>query len=428
MRGIARRGGTEKSGTSSPFRALRVRNYRRYFVGQVLTNAGTWTQSVAIAWIVLRETRSSSALALVVAAQFTPMLLLAAWAGSIADRVNQRRMLMLTNAAGVVIASLTAVLVSLGHRSVGVLAVMALLLGCAAAFEFPARQGFVGELVEPAYFPSAVGLNAATQGVARTAGSALAGLLIALVGAVTCLYVNAVSYIAAIIALSLVDAATLHKRPPVVSSKGRIREGVRYARRHGEIWFALVAIGFMSMFAMNDQVTTPLLARLTFHSGPGLFAAFGVVSAIGSTIGAMLIARRTESTVRLLGVTSLLVGIATFALAGSPTAGIAIVALGISSVVRLMYVCATSARLQQETDPAFRGRVMSFYLILNIGSTPVGALMIGAIADASNPRVAVAAGGVVAVGTGVVALSRSRRRPSPASTPSIASEAAVAAS
>ncbi len=413
MRGITRRREAAGGATSSPFRALRVPNYRRYFVGQVLTNSGTWTQSVAIAWIVLRETGSSSALGLVVAAQFTPMLLLGAWAGAIADRVNLRRMLMLTNAAGVVVAGCTAVLVSLGFRSVPVLALMCLLLGCAAAFEFPARQGFVGELVEPAYFPSAVGLNAATQGVARTAGSALAGLLIAVVGAVTCLYVNAFSYIAAIIALSLVDAAALHQRPPAGPSKGRVREGVRYARRHGEIWFALVAIGVMSTFAMNDQVTTPLLARLTFHSGPGLFAIFGVVSAIGSTIGAMLIARRTESTVGLLGVTSLLVGVATFALAAAPFAWIAILALGLSSVVRLMYVCATSARLQQETDPAFRGRVMSFYLILNIGSTPVGAVLVGALADATNPRVAVAAGGVVALGTGVVALARSRRPAAP---------------
>ncbi len=411
---------TRAGGASgSPFRALRVRNYRVYFVGNVLSIAGTWTQNVAVAWIVLRETGSSSSLGLVVALQFFPLLVLGAWAGSIVDRVDIRRMLVVTSASGGVVAFATAVLVSTGHRSVFVLGSMSLLLGCAAAFDIPARQAFVGELVEPALFPSAVGLNGATQGGARTIGSALAGVLITAIGAAACLYVNALSFVAVVLALLMLDASTFHGGKRTSAGPGRVSDGLRYVVRAPEIRFPLVAMAFMGTLALNQQVTTPLLARLTFDSGPGLFAAFSIVGAAGATCGSVLVASRREATVQLIGATAMLLGLLTFVVAAAPHAWLAIVALGISSVFMSMYISGTSSRLQQVTDPAFRGRVMSFYVVLFLGSTPVGSLLVGGLAQVANPRVAVASGAAVAVAVGAVGLTRHRRSGAPTSNRSV---------
>ncbi len=396
-------------GSGSPFRALRVRNYRIYFVGSVLSIAGTWTQNVAVAWIVLQETKSSSALGLIVALQFAPLLLLGAWAGSIADRIEPRTVLIVTSASGGVFALMTAVLVSTGHRSVLVLGVMSLLLGCAGAFDITARQVFVSELVPAADIPSAVGMNGATQGGARTIGSALAGVLIAAIGAAACLYVNALSFVAVVLALLMLDPSSFYGGKRTSTGKERVIDGLRYARHAPEIRFPLVAMAFMGTLALNQQVTTPLLARLTFDSGPGLFAMFSIVGAAGATCGAILVASRRESTVRLLGTTSLLLGLLTFVVAGAVHAWLAIVALGVASVFMSMYVSGTSSRLQQVTDPAFRGRVMSIYVVLFLGSTPVGSLLIGGLAQVTNPRVAVAVGAAVSVVVGVIGLARSRR-------------------
>ena len=219
---------TEPRRRPAPFRALRVRNYRLFFTGQILSVIGTWTQNTAIAWIVLRqESGSAVGLGVIVALQFTPLLLFGAWAGAIADRTDKPRMLQVTNGAAAVVALATAVLVSSGRHTTALLGVMALLSGCAGAFETPTRQSLAAELVPPADLPSAVGLNGAIMTSSRMVGTAIAGLLIAALDPVACLYLNAASFLAVVGAMALVRRDELHAVTRANKGAARIRDGLR---------------------------------------------------------------------------------------------------------------------------------------------------------------------------------------------------------
>jgi len=391
------------------FRALRTRNYRLLFVGQVLSVIGTWVQATAVGWIVLRETHDPTGLGIVVALQWLPLLVLGAYAGTLADRVDKRRILVVANVAAALVALATALLVTGGQGTVAVLALMSLLLGCTTAFETPARQSFVAELVPPADIPSAVGLNGATMTGARIVGSAVAGALLALLSASVCLYVNAVSFGAVIVALLMMRTNEL--RPPVhvPQGRGQIRDGLRYAMRTPEVRFPLVAMAVVGTLSLNSPVVSPLLARITFHAGPGLFAAFGAAGAFGALLGSVTAARATSSNVALIGRAALAFGIAYSLVAFSPTAALALIGLAVAFFFASAYIAWSNARLQQETADAYRGRVMALYSIVFLGSTPIGSVIVSAVAEVTNPRVAVLLGGVAAVGTGLVALARVRR-------------------
>jgi MFS family permease len=391
------------------FRALRTRNYRLFFVGQVMSVIGTWVQATAVGWIVLHQTHDSTGLGVVVALQFFPLLVLGAYAGTVADRIDKRRILIVANVAAAAIALATALLVSNGHRSVVALGAMSLLLGCTTAFETPTRQSFVAELVQPADIPSAVGLNGATMTGARIVGSAIAGILLAVLGASICLYVNAASFAAVIIGLALMRRDELRPAFVVRRGKRQIRDGFRYAMRVPEVRFPLLAMAVVGTISLNSQVVAPLLARITFHSGPGLFAAFGGAGALGALVGSVVAARAMSSTVALIGRSVLAFGAVYSLVAFAPWPWTAMIGLASSFFFASIYIAWTNARLQQETDDAYRGRVMALYSIVFLGSTPIGSLIVSAVAEATNPRVAVLLGGVAAVGTGVVTLSRVRR-------------------
>jgi MFS family permease len=398
-----------QSGRAGAFRALRTRNYRLFFVGQVLSVIGTWVQTTAVGWIVLQETGDSTGLGLVVALQFAPLLVLGAWAGTVADRTDKRRILIVSNGAAAVVALATALLVSNGQGTVAVLAVSSLLMGCTMAFETPTRQSFIAELVRPDDIPSAVGLNGATMTGARVIGSGIAGVLLAVLGASICLYVNAISFTAVIVALWLMRPSEL--RPSHVIERGRhqIRDGLRYALRAPEVRFPLLAMAVVGTISLNSPVVAPLLARITFDAGPGMFAAFGAAGALGALAGSLVAARAIGSTVSLIGQAVLAFGVVYSLTAFAPWAWLAMVGLGGAFFFASMYIAWTNARLQQESDNAYRGRVMALYSIVFLGSTPIGSVIVSAVSEATNPRVAVLLGGIAATGTGFVALTRVRR-------------------
>jgi MFS family permease len=391
------------------FRALRVRNYRLFFIGQVLSVIGTWIQATAVGWIVLQKTHDSTGLGLVVALQFLPLLLFGAYAGTVADRHDKRTILIVANVSAAAVALATALLVSNDAASVAVLAAMSLLLGCATAFETPTRQSFIAELVQPRDIPSAVGLNGATMTGARVVGSAVAGLVLAALGVSICLYVNAASFGAVIVALVMMHQEEL--RPAVVVERGRhqIRDGIRYAMRLPEVRFPLLAMAVVGTISLNSQVLAPLLARITFHSGPELFAAFGAAVAVGALGGSLVAARATSSTVTLIGTSALAFGVVYSLVAFAPWASLAMLGLAGAFFFASMYIAWTNARLQQESHDAYRGRVMAFYSIVFLGSTPIGSVIVSAVAEATDPRVAVLLGGLAAAGTGIVALGFARR-------------------
>ncbi|MGD9752687.1 MAG: MFS transporter [Acidimicrobiia bacterium] len=405
-----RRSGSPPRTRPAPFRALRVRNYRLFFVGQILSVIGTWTQNTAIAWIVLQGRESSVDLGAIVALQFLPLLVLGVWAGAIADRTDKPRLLQVTNSVAGIIALATALLVSTGHTSLRTLGIMSLLGGVASAFETPARQTLAAELVRGEDLPSAVGLNGAIMTSSRLVGTAIAGVLIATVGATLCLYLNAVSFLAVVVAMQLMrrDQFNVVARSP--RGKGQIRQGLRYALGHPEVRVPLAAMAIVGTLAFNQQVTTPLLARITFDAGPGLFAAFGSVGGAGALLGAITAAARRQAGAALIGYAAILLGISALAVALAPTAAVALPLLAIMSFGASMYVSATSTRLQHVADPAFRARVMALNAILFLGSTPVGSVIVSAVSDATNPRVAVGLGGVGALGTGLVVWRRGARR------------------
>ncbi|MFN0026590.1 MAG: MFS transporter [Acidimicrobiales bacterium] len=401
-------------------RALRTRNYRLFFLGQVLSVIGTWTQNTALAWILLQE-GDELGFGLIVALQFTPLLVLGAWAGAIADRSDKPRMLQRTNALAAMVALVMAVTVSSGHRSLPVLAALVLLGGCAAAFETPTRQSMAAELVPPPDLPSAVGLNGAIMTSSRLVGSALAGVLISTVGAEVCLYLNAVSFLAVVVAMTAIRREELQPRRRAAPSKGQIRLGLRYAAREPEVRLPLTAMAVIGTLALNQQVTTPLLARQTFHAGPTLFAAFGVISGAGALAGALTAAGRRQARAAHIGQSALLFGVAAIGVSVAPGPTSAMVLLAVTSFGASQYVAATNSRLQAVADPAFRARVIALYAILFLGSTPIGSLIVSAISAVSSPRVAIGMGGAATVITGAVqwtiANRRARAAPSPADQP-----------
>lgn len=373
----------------------------------MLSVIGSWTHNTAVAWLIVERSASPTKLGLVVALQFTPLLVLGAWAGAIADRVPKRTLLFLANSGAALVAAATATVVAAGQRSVGVLGVFSFLLGCAQAFEVPARQSFTAELVPGEDLASAVGLNGATMSFSRLAGSALAGVLLIVVGAPACLYLNAVSFLAVLAALVLMRPSELLRRPARPSTrKGQVRAGLRYAASRPEVRFPLVAMAVIGTLALNQQVTTPLLARLTFHAGPGLFAAFGAVGGLGALCGALTAAGRRAVSESLIGKVALGFGLFTVGAAASPVPWLAMPLLAGASFFASQYISSTSARLQTVTDDAFRGRVLSLNSILFLGSTPVGGLVISGISQTTNPRIGVAVGGIAAAGVGAAALAR----------------------
>lgn len=391
------------------FRALRTRNYRLLFVGQVLSVIGTWVQATAVGWIVLHETHDSTGLGLVIALQWLPLLVLGAYAGTLADRVDKRTILIVANVAAAFVALATALLVSSGNGTVIVLGLMSLLLGCTTAFETPTRQSFVAELVAPEDIPSAVGLNGATMTGARIVGSAAAGVILAVLGASICLYVNAVSFGAVILALAMMRRRELRPSIRVQRGKHQIRDGLRYAMRVPEVRFPLVAMAVVGTLSLNSQVVSPLLARITFHSGPGLFAAFGAAGSLGALAGSVVAARAMSSTVSLIGRSALAFGVVYSLVALAPSPALAMVGLAGAFFFASIYIAWSNARLQHESDDAYRGRVMALYSIVFLGSTPIGSVIVSAVAEATNPRVAVLLGGLAAAGTGIAALARVRR-------------------
>jgi hypothetical protein len=253
----------------------------------------------------------------------------------------------------------------------------------------------------------------------RMVGSAVAGLLLVSLGASVCLYVNAVSFCAVIVALGSMSAGELRLVPPLARGKGQVRDGLRYAMREVDVRFPLAAMAVIGTLALNNQVTTPLLARVTFHSGPALFAAFGAAGGCGAMMGAIVAAGRRHVTVGVIGIAALAFGLLTLGVAFAPWAWVALPFMACSSFGASMYLSSTNARLQQVSDPSYRGRVMSLYAILFLGSTPVGSVIVSAIADVTNPRIAIAVGAVATVAVGVVAVGRRVAAGTPAPVPAV---------
>ncbi len=379
------------------FSSLRTRNYRLYFTAQLISVSGTWMQTVAQAWLVLHLSGSSVDLGLVVGLQFLPMLLLGPFGGLVADRVNKRKLLYATQSAGGLLALVLGVLVVTHAVELWQVYLLATLLGLVNVFDNPARQTFVMEMVGREDLPNAVSLNTVVMNASRVVGPAIGGVVIVLFGLGICFFVNAASYVAVLIGLAMMRSRELHPTEHVSRAKGQIREGFRYVWRTPSLRNTLLAIAIIGIFAYNFTVTLAVLAKVTFHGGAGAYSLLTSCMGFGAVMGGLLAAHRARPTPRLLQVLALVFGGLLAAVALAPTlltASILIVFMGAASIG---FIATANATLQLSADPTMRGRVMALYAMAFLGTTPIGAPLVGAIAQWTNPRVALLTGAVATV-------------------------------
>jgi MFS family permease len=380
--------------TSTTFRSLHTPNFRLFFGGQLVSQAGTWMQTVAIVWVVLDLTDSGTALGLVTAAQFLPMLLLGPWTGLLTDRVDRHRLMIASQVAFTVLAVAFSGLMLTDQATVPAMYLLSLVFGIITAFDNPARRVLVAELVPEEDVPNAVGLNSALMTGSRVVGPALAGALIAGPGPAACFIVNAVTYFAVIGALLRMDRSAFRAAPPVAKAKGQLKAGFRYVWRTPELRLSLVLVGVVGLTAFNYQVSLPLLAERTFDGDATSFTLLYATMSAGSVAGALAVARRRSVDLSFLVRTGAALAVATFGLAFAPTLPLAVLAAVPVGFTSIFLISGSSAAVQLTADPSMRGRVLALLAMLFIGSTPIGSPIIGWVADVSNPRMAIAIGGV----------------------------------
>ncbi len=394
------------------FRALSVRNFRLYFVGQVVSVSGTWMQTVALGLLILSDQLHGNGfdVGAATALQYVPMLVLGTLGGVVADRVDKRRLLVVTQAGAGLLALALGLLTALHAVEMWEVFFLATLLGVANLFTNPTRQAFVSEMVGRELLPNAVSLNSVVMNSARVVGPAIGGVLIYTTGFAACFFVNAGSYVAVIVALLLMRTADLHRAERVVRGKGQIREVLRYAWRTPGLRDPLLAMAVVGTLAFNFTTTLPLLAEYTFHGGAGTYSTFTAAMGAGAVMGGLLVAHRSRPSTALLCLIGLAFGVM-IALAGLlPTEPLTVVALAAMGVCSISFIATANATVQLTAEPSMRGRVMSLYAIAFLGNTPIGAPLMGWISDTSSPRLALVVGAVATFAASAVLAPRWLRR------------------
>lgn len=393
---------------SPTFRSLHVRNYRLFASGQVISNSGTWMQRTAQDWLVLQLTGGSgTALGITTALQFLPMLLFGLFGGVLADRYPKRRLLVVTQTFMGLLALTLGILTVTGGVEVWHVYLLAFGLGVATCVDNPTRQAFVVEMVGPEDVPNAVGLNSAVFNLARILGPAIAGLLIGLGGSGAAatgpvFFLNAASYVGVLIGLKMMRPAELYPSTPVKRERGQLREGLAYVRRRPDLITIIVLVFFVGTFGMNFQITIALMATHTFHTGAAAFGILSTALAGGSLLGALGTARRRGAPrLRMLITAAVSFGILEVAAGLMPTYLTFLVLLVPTGFAVLTMSTACNTTMQMSVSPQVRGRVMSLYLLVFMGGTPIGAPLIGWLAEVLGPRSSLLIGGAV---SGVAAI------------------------
>lgn len=396
------------------FSALSVHNYRRYFVGQATSLVGTWMQSVAQSWLVYTLTRSSTDLGFVVALQALPVLVLGPYAGVVADRVDKRRLMVVLQAL-MGVQALVLGLLSVTHAvRFWQVCLLAVVLGFNNAFENPARQAFVLEMVGPDQLRNAVSLNSTMVNAARAVGPAVAGLLIATAGVGVCFLINAASFVAVVTSLVTMDLSRLEPSPPAGRSKGQLREGLRYVGREPRLLFPLVMMGIVGTLAYEFQVVLPVVARQTFHNGAEAYGFMNAAMGSGAVLGGLVTAARGRTGMRPLVLAASGFGVAILLAAAAPVLGLELAALAVVGWASVSFLATGNSTLQLEAEPSMRGRVMSLWAVAFLGSTPVGGPLMGWVVAEAGGRVGLLVGGLsclaaAAIGAGAALRQRRRR-------------------
>jgi MFS family permease len=369
-------------------------------------------QRVAQDWLVLELTHNSgAALGITTGLQFLPLLLFSLWGGAFADRYSRRMLLMVTQALMGGLALLLGVLALTGNVQIWQVYILAFALGLITVVDNPTRQTFVAEMVGRTGMANAIALNSAVFNLARIAGPAVAGLVIAALGTPAAFLVNAASYGAVLVSLKLMRPADLYPAERVPRAKGQLREAMSYVRARPDLLLLLTLIFFVATFGMNFQVTTALMSRQVFHTGAGAFGIASAVFAAGALGGALLAARRSRPSMSLLMLTAFGFGVLEVLTALMPDFISFLVLLLPTGLVILTFTTAANSATQLATSPEMRGRVMGLYLLVFLGGAPLGSPLAGWLAEELGPRMSMVCGGVIsAVAAAVITLLLARSR------------------
>ncbi|GAA0423843.1 MFS family permease [Leifsonia naganoensis] len=380
---------------SAMFRSLAGVNYRIWAGGALVSNVGTWMQRTAQDWIVLTQLTHNNAAAVgfVMALQFGPQLLLLPVTGWAADHLDRRKLLMATQGAMGVLGLGLGLLTVTGVVQLWHVYVFALLLGVVAAFDAPARQTFVSELVAGPNLSNAVALNSASFNAARLLGPAVAGLLTAAVGAGWVFLINAGTFAAVLISLMTLRREQLYRTERAKRTRGGLVEGFTYVRKRPDIMVILIMVFLIGTFGLNFPIFISTMSVTVFHQGAGEYGILSSVMAIGSVVGALLSARRERPRVALLFAGAALFGAGCTIAAVMPTYWLFAIALILIGVSSQTLMTTANGTVQMTTDPMLRGRVMAIYMAIFMGGTPVGAPIVGWVADTFGPRWAMGVGG-----------------------------------
>ena len=389
---------------SDTFRSLRVRNFRLFFVGQIISQTGTWMQMIAIGLLVLALTDSGVAVGLVTAAQFLPILILGAWGGVLADRRDRHHLLIAMNAVGAVVALAFALLVLTGSEELWSVYLLTFAAGTVVALENPARRALVTDLVTEPDVPNAVGLNSTMMTTSRVIGPALGGALIAGPGIGWCFAANAISYVPQLWLFLRLDRSKFRPTTLVEKAKGQLREGLRYVWSQPDLRLPLLLVTAVGTMAFNFAVILPLFATRDLDGSATTFTTMMSIMSLGSVVGALTIARRTHADTAFLARCTLALAASMAALAIAPgtiTAYLAVIPVGITSI---MVISGSNAVVQLSTDPAMRGRVLALLAVVFLGSTPIGGPITGWISETFGARWAIALGAVTSLAAGLLTL------------------------
>ena len=391
---------------SKMFSALKNQNYRLWTAGALVSNIGTWMQRVAQDWLVLTilTDHSGTATGITTGLQFVPILFLGPFAGVLADRMNKRKLLLITQSAMGLFATILGVLVATGTAELWHVYVLAFGLGVASAFDAPARQAFVSELVPTSDLPNAVALNSASFNLARLAGPGVAGLLIAWFGTGPAFLINAASFGAVIFSLAKMRSEKFQPTTLVVRQKGQIREGIAYVRNRPDLLLIFALAFVVATFGLNFQLTNAMMATDVFHVGAGEFGLLGTIMAIGTLGGALLAARRGKPRMRYLLGGAVGFGVAALIACFMPSFfwyAVMMVPVGLAS---LTFLNSANTMIQLSVAPAYRGRVLGLYVMVVQGGTPLGAPLVGWLGTEFGARWSVGSGALISLVAGLLAV------------------------
>ena len=399
------------------FSSLSDRNYRVYFLGSAVSVSGTWMQRVAQDWLVLQLTHSGVALGVSSALQFAPVLVLGAWGGAVIDRVDRRRLLLLTQLLSALLAAVLALVCATGVVTLWMVYALTLGLGVVTVFDSPARQTFVAEMVGTDKVINAQSLYSTVHNGGRLIGPALAGIVIAWLGVASAFALNALSFVAMIVALGSMNVGALLSVPPTARAPRQVREGFTYLWTHRELRASLILVAIVGVFGQNFRVVLPLLAQNTYHGGAQSYGYLTSALGLGAVIGALGSATRSRSSLRGLLLTCLAFGAVNTLVVAAPSFALVLALIVGVGITNIIFNTVGRTLMIISSEPAMRGRVMALYNIVFLGSTPIGGPIVGWACQAWGARSGFVIAGLTAI-AGAAAMMVRGRLTSPGNAPS----------